>query len=645
MKKFPTLLIVTACVIVTGLASYSSMLPKRAVPGSNASQAPQASLKEGPVSQVTITAGPFDIHRKYRSMEGPYTNFSGTIADMVASKNIILPESRVNFVEGNSSAAPSMKVSTDSDNGNVQGLVDASQSDRMLYWLKGIKLEVLDENDHVLPTAEFICHYNLDVDPEFRNKVFPEGERCVSSRIVTITQGQTEVSFPEGFGVPVASDERWSMVFQAANRTTTEHKRVKHRCTMYFLKDSALVYPIKPLHWFAPYIRVVLDKDSPEIRQAEKQNCPSCFGLSMGVNAPNNTKDGIFTDPAGRRVSGHWVIPPGIHTYRSIVDESLDPGFSARDRVIHAVWSHLHPLCTNFSLYKCSGDSRQVVFSNNETTKTSPGLEIQHIDYLSSKEGIPMPSKAKYELEVTYNNTTGEPQDSMSVAGIFFADTTFARPEWVFKSEPMAVNCMVDNKCHSKEKPAMASAPSPSSSGSELPLFNKSTDGPLVSGKKLVEVKTNAGPITIELDGTSAPVTSTQMYRLFTSHAFDGTTICNYSPYYLIQFALAEDKAQGQPALPDELKKELRRLPVEIPLETAGGLRHKKGAITLARQAQDREGGSSSFSIMLADAPHLDSDYTCFGKVVENASTKKTLKNIVDHWSSGKFWIVSSKAL
>lgn len=646
MKRTPTLLIVAVLLVITALASYSSILPKGMNPFVAKPPVSAGSPKEGPGSIVTITAGPFDIHRKYRSMEGPYINFSSSIANMIASKRITLPESQVIFVEGNSSAAPSMKGGgASTNNQEIQGLVDASQTPRTLYWLKGVKLEVLDENDRVLPTAEFICHYNLDVDPNFRNQVFPESERCVSSRIVTITQGQTDIQFPDGFGVPVASDETWNMVFQAANRTSNEHKRVKHRCTMTFIKDSDLVYPITPMHWFAPYVRVVLDKNAPEVNISERQKCPSCFGLSMGVNAPNNTKDGVFTEPSGRRVSGHWVIPPGVHKYRSIIEEALDPGFAAKDRIIHAVWSHLHPLCTNFSLYKCVGKSRQLVFSNNETTRTSPGLEIEHIDYLSSKEGIPMPGNATYELEVTYDNTTGEPQDSMSVAGIFFEDPTFARPEWTFKSTPMAVNCMVKNNCQAKLKPGVSMSTAPASGSSTLPLFDKSKDGPLLTGRKTVELKTNAGPITIELDPSVAPVTCTQMYKLFTTHAFDGTPFCNYSPSYVVQVALAEDKAEGHPAISDKLKQELRRVPLEIPTTSPGALRHRKGAISLARDPQQAENGSSSFSIMLADAPHLDRDYTSFGKIVENAATKKTLKNIADHWSNGKFWIESSRAL
>src|SRR5579883_3514718 len=180
-KKTPILLIVAIGLIVTGLASFYISMQAARTPQARSTPATNSvgPLKEGPASIVTITAGPFDIHRKYRSMEGPYVNFSGTIADMVASKNISLPESQVIFVEGNSGPGPSMQ--TVGASGTAQGMVDASGSPRTLYWLKGVKLEVLDENDKVLPSAEFICHYNLDVDPNFRNTAFPEGERCVSS--------------------------------------------------------------------------------------------------------------------------------------------------------------------------------------------------------------------------------------------------------------------------------------------------------------------------------------------------------------------------------------------------------------------------------------------------------------------------------
>jgi hypothetical protein len=223
-------------ILVLALSSLTALEPL---------SAREVKTPEGTVELVKITVGPFDLHRKYRSMEGPWVAQDFRLGDLVASDQITIPESAILFVEGYSKA-PSMTDSKEpsmmggggkSSPTNATGLVDTSKSKRELLWFKGLKLEVLDENNRVLPTAEFICHFNMDVDPTFRKKVFPNKLPNVNARIMTLTQGQTEFHFPEGTAIPCASDEVWKMTFQAANRTSTAHRRVKHRMTMEFIKD------------------------------------------------------------------------------------------------------------------------------------------------------------------------------------------------------------------------------------------------------------------------------------------------------------------------------------------------------------------------------------------------------------------------
>jgi hypothetical protein len=388
-------------------------------------------ITEGKVTPSVITIGPFDLHRKYRSMEGPYSLFGVKPGDLAASKQIEIPEAMVNFVETSNSAPGMMGSSADPpSNSRVRGLVDTSKQTRTLLWLKGVKLQVLDENNRVLPTAEFICHFNIDTNPGFRNRIFWQAERCQISRLITLTQGQTDMTFPEGYGVPVASDEPWTIIFQAANRTTNKHRRVKHRCTLYFIKDSELMHPITALNWFAPFVYVNVDTNSAQMAKEEKANCLSCIGTSVGVNAPTNISNGTFVDHTGHRMSGHWVIPPGNHSYSTPINDDRQPSFAAKPRILHAVWSHVHPLCTNLALYNCQNHARTQIFSVTSNTETKHGLEITNIDYWNSKNGVLLPGKTTYELEVTYKNSTGVPQDAMASAGMFFTDSIFVRPEW-----------------------------------------------------------------------------------------------------------------------------------------------------------------------------------------------------------------------
>ncbi len=603
-------------------------------------------FSEGKITTALITAGPFDLHRRYRSMEGPYISYDFKVGDIVASKEIFLPEGMDVFVE-NGGAAPSMMGggSNQTMAREVKGLIHTDQDRRTLLWLKGVKLEVLDENDHVLPTAEFICHWNLDVKPAFRNQIFTDGEKCESLRLATVTQGQTEITFPPGYAVPVASDEIWNAVFQAANRTTDEHRRVKHRCTFYFIKDQDLVYPITALAWHVPWIHVVIDKNSEQAAEEEKNNCPSCLGTSIGVNAPNNTANGVFTDSKGRRMSGHWVIPPGTHTYGSVINDEFEPGFASKPRIVHTVWSHVHPLCSNLSVYECTGSSRKRLISVGAKTDISHGLEIKHIENWNSEKGIVLPEKANYELEVTYKNTTHVPQDSMAAAGIFFEDPTFARPEWVLKGKDAYV-CSVKPVTNIVD--AAPTAPAGISTPREiidLPAFDANKDGPLLTKAQSIQLETNAGPLVLHIDPSLAPVTATQVYRLLMSGAFNDTRLCNYSSNFMLQIAAVEDKAKEKSPISETSKALLRRIPLEVSAQKSNRLSHHKYTLGMAHYDDKADSGVSSFFILMQDAPHLDHGYAIFGKLGEDPATLETLSKIGNDWNPDKYWVIATKAL
>lgn len=599
-----------------------------------------------PTIESEIIVGPFDLHQRYRSMEGPYTSQTFRVSDLAASKKVIVPESAIEFIESTQGAAPSMSGGGSSKpTEGIQGLVDTSNKKRALYWFKGLKLEVLDENDKPLPTAEFVCHLNLDVDPAFRDKVFPDGERTHSPRLVTLTQGQTEFFFPEGYAVPVAGDENWRLIFQAANRTTDKHRRVKHRLTMSFIKDADLVYPIKALGWYAPYVNVVVDKDSPEAAEAEHQMGPGCMSTAMGLTAPNSTAGSVFTDTQNRRVSAHWVIPPGSHKYTSPITEARDPGFASKDRTIHAVWTHVHPLCTNASLQTCDGKNQENIFSVGCKTNVDKGLEIAAIDTISSQKGIKLPAGKQYQVVAEYNNTTDKPQDSMVVLGMFFADNTFARPDWFLCNENGAFCGIAPVKTATEADSNIALASVSTKSATSymppFPLFDTKLDGPLLTSPKAVEVITTMGKLHLELDPAMAPMHATSQYRLMLAGVFDGTEFYRYEPNFVLQLNSAETKVPGQHALTPTQTKMLRRLPLEVTASKLP-LNHKKWMLSMARY-DDNDSASSSFSIMLGDAPHLDDKYTLFGRLIPDEETLATMKHITEDWAKAHPYIKQIK--
>jgi cyclophilin family peptidyl-prolyl cis-trans isomerase len=407
-----------------------------------------------------------------------------------------------------------------------------------------------------------------------------------------------------------------------------------------FVKDSELGRPVKALHWYNPYITVAIDKKAAE--PTTHAGGPDCLGMSDGANAPNATKGSDFFDEAGRRLSGHWEVPTGTHTFKSPIVEERDPGFAARKRRVHAVWTHVHPLCTRASLVQCSGKNRRPIFTTTTRSRTKPGLEIEHIDSIMTSKGIDLPAKHAYELEATYDNTTGQPQDSMVALGIFCADEKFVRPRWVLTGEIDDLECAESGKgnglfCGITNMYQRLSE----STGRAYPLFNPKSDGPLLAEPKTFELLTSAGKIHLVVDPRLAPRHATQIYRLLKNHIFDGTPVSRYEPDYLIQLDIAETKADGKPALNRNQLKLLRRLPLEVSAQRRGVTSHERGVLSMARW-DDLNSAVSSFSILLDQAPHLDNEYTIFGHVLDDAETKETLDRIASGWPGKKPVIISA---
>lgn len=402
----------------------------------------QPAASEGPVITAEIDVGPFDLKRKYRSMEGPYVRVPLKIADILSAKTVNIPESYVK-IPGVTQAEP----------GGMSG-GEGSSSKRELLWLKSVKIDMLDENDNPLPDAAFFCHATIDVDLDFRNQVFPISEHPGNMRHIVLTQGQTKFSFPNGFALPVASDESWNFVFQTINRTSDVPRKVKGRCLLTFVKDSELVYPMKALFWYYPVINVVIDRNSAERIKAERKSCPDCSAISEGVPAPSSMRNMIFTDKLGRSQIGHWVVPPGVHTYASPINTigSMSTAkFAAADTDIHLVLTHIHPFCEKCVLIQHdNGQTKEIVTVKAKTDEKN--VQLTEIETISSAQGIPLEAGKSYELQATYNNTSGKPQDSMAGMALYCSDNKFVRPNWALAGDTNEAYCGTSYEHQSHEK-------------------------------------------------------------------------------------------------------------------------------------------------------------------------------------------------
>ncbi|MCB0404379.1 MAG: peptidylprolyl isomerase [Bdellovibrionales bacterium] len=128
-------------------------------------------------------------------------------------------------------------------------------------------------------------------------------------------------------------------------------------------------------------------------------------------------------------------------------------------------------------------------------------------------------------------------------------------------------------------------------------------------GEERVVLHTIAGDIVLGLFPDKAPRHVEQFLRLVKLGAYDTTHFYRLEPGFVLQTSLIEDRIV--PAHPDLLAQAR-----PLPLETSD-LKHEQWVLSMAREDNDPNSATSSFSILLGNAPHLDGKYTVFGQVID----------------------------
>lgn len=338
-----------------------------------------AAAADAPLEHRTYLSRIFEIDRIYKSMEGPSQR-----------RRIFLAKNR-----GGSQAAPE------------------------LLWLRGYRTEIVDEDGNPLP-PDFMCHANLDIgDLAAHRKAFGWG-RVGQPRLFSLSQGQMEVVFPEGFGIPVLSTEPLHLGSQVLNHNIAVGKfRVRHRATLDFVRDRDLEKPMKALFQQGVQSMVLIDGEDGYFNMPGGDEQEHGEGCGMGQDAGRANK---VRDRFGKTFSGHWVVKPGREVRHTPVAGYMRVPY---DTTVHYIAIHLHPFAVSLELRDVTtGES--VFRSQAEAPDDKIGLA--RVEHFSSQEGLPIYHDHSYELVSVYENTSGVDQDSMAVMFLYHYDKEFVKP-------------------------------------------------------------------------------------------------------------------------------------------------------------------------------------------------------------------------
>lgn len=344
------------------LAWSSAAIPAVSVSASADESAPEVRSK-------TVLSKVYDVDRKYKSMMGPSSRQDVQLGDPER------PE---------------------------------------LMWITGYKAVMVGADGETPMAQEFMCHSNLDIDTGAHRQAVG-ASYGFNPRLFTLSQGQFEVDFPPGFGIPVLSTESLALTTQVLNHNLEgEAFKVRHKVSLEFVRDAEAGEMV-PLFPVGAYGLALLEGDngyygisSPD----EEEHGPGCL---PGSNASSH----VYSDPLGRQFTGHWVVKPGREVNRTLVTRLMQIPY---DTTAHYIAVHLHPFAESLELRDLTAD-KSLFKSAVENFEDKIGLD--RVDYFSSVEGIELFKDHEYEIVSVYNNTTDEDQDSMAVMYLYLRDQVF----------------------------------------------------------------------------------------------------------------------------------------------------------------------------------------------------------------------------
>jgi len=287
-----------------------------------------------------------------------------------------------------------------------------------LLWITGYSADVVGDAGDPSGLDQFMCHSNLDVDAADYEKRLRLAHD-VNPRLFTLSQGQMDIEFPPGFGIPVFSDQKLSLTTQVLNLNYDDcDLKVRHRTRIRYVRDRDIAFAMQPLYEDAVFgLKLLSGVDG---RFGMDPQHPEHGGASClpGQNAAAFQ----YHDAYDRTFTGHWVVHPGREVNRTAVDAMLD---LKTDTTIHFIAVHLHPFAESLELIDTT-DGTTVWKSTAKNPEGRIGLD--RVDTYGSQEGIPIRHDHHYELVSVYDNTSGQDQDSMAVMFLYLKDPSFRAP-------------------------------------------------------------------------------------------------------------------------------------------------------------------------------------------------------------------------
>ncbi|WP_233273939.1 hypothetical protein [Altibacter lentus] len=284
--------------------------------------------------------------------------------------------------------------------------LDLNPDAAAVKWITGFKAEVYREGTNV-HNNDFLCHTNIDFfDPiHYKNLNFPQRINAQYPRLGTLSNGINDLQFPQGYGFPVAANDKFIVASRTLNHNIEDaFFKVKHRISFEFAPPQSHLKPLVPRA-----LVLLQDYDRENPYNPNKKKDPS-------LCTPIDLKNHSFLNKEGEKLSAHWILPEGNHRYEFDVTYQLE---LKEDTTIHAMAAHLHPHAQSFTLYDITEETAVYTF---ECENYNNKIGLKKVPVYASEEGLTLYADNSYKLILETKNPSEGFSDMMAVLFVYLYD-------------------------------------------------------------------------------------------------------------------------------------------------------------------------------------------------------------------------------
>ena len=296
-----------------------------------------------------------------------------------------------------------------------------------VLWVTAIEAKIVGGDGETPESPEYFCHSvfaNLNSQPTYQRKVLKRRRPGLASKLFTLVQGVTEIRFPDGYGMPVLSNDQFASHVMVMNPTERDHPvEVGVDSEIEFVRSSDLRRKMKPLVLLPLVTKVPVEDEHVDHSAHQHGGDQTCLAtdedVAVSVDRAQETGSPVTVSKAGIKETGHWYVPPGRHVYRHRLERL---GLGA-DTTAHHIYAHLHPFGESLELIDLT--TGETVFKA-EANNYSDHVAVERISQYSSQDGLLIHRDHDYEIVAVYNNTTNHDVDSMAVMYLYLLDPRFS---------------------------------------------------------------------------------------------------------------------------------------------------------------------------------------------------------------------------